>query len=347
MWQRCAPAAITLPPLRADMLAAGNPSTFELDAAGRSWLQDQLLDGATSVVVRMIASGGAGDTLFAWDSGQGPESAGNGPDLLVSYGPPPPTPPPLPTKPFIVATLTPVPENALTVVAQAATATAQAAAIGTATDLPFQVYTPTPFPENLETVQAVAAIRGLPAVLLLTPTPPNAATATEQAAYATAVALTTGTFTPVPTGFVTPIIVPPSPPAQNVATAAAQVLAATATAQAPAPDSLLATATPTPLPFNAVLGVYVYATPVFVPQNEATAIAYNKQVNDAILATGTPTPLPWNAIIITVVPTPAPPSPTPIPLFIPAGDLTATPSSTPTGTPPSELPAEVRGRDPV
>ena len=91
-------------------------------------------------------------------------------------------------------------------------------------------------------------------MLLLTPTPANAATATEQAAYATAVALTTGTFTPVPTGFVTPIIVPPSPPAQNVATAAAQVLAATATAQAPTPDGLLPTTTPTPLPFNAVLG---------------------------------------------------------------------------------------------
>ncbi len=339
-----APAAITLPPLRADMLAAGQSNTFDLDAASRTWLQDQLLDGAASVVVRFIASGGSGDTLFAWDSGQGPESAGNGPGLLISYGPPPPTPPPLPTKPFVVATLTPVPENALTVVAQAATATAQATAIGTATELPYQVYTPTPFPENLATVQAVAAIRGLPAVLLLTPTPANAATATEQAAYATAVALTTGTFTPVPTGFVTPIIVPPSPPAQNVATAAAQVLAATASAQAPSANSLLATPTPTPLPFSAVLGVYVYATPVFVPQNEATAVAYNRQLNDAILATGTPTPLPWNAIIITVVPTPAPPTPTPIPLFIPAGDLTATPSPTPTGTPPSELPAEVRGK---
>jgi hypothetical protein len=339
-----APAAITLPPLQAEMLAAGKPNSFEFDDAGRAWLAQQLLDGATSLVVRIIASGGAGDTLFAWDSGQGPESAGNAPALVVSYGPPPPTPPPLPTKPFVVATLTPIPANALTVVAQAATATADAALVGTATPLPYQVYTPTPIPENLETVQAVAALNGLPAVLLLTPTPANAATATEQAAYATAVALTTGTFTPVPTGFVTPIIVAPSPPAQNVATAAARAVAATATAQAPAVTGLLPTPTPTSLPFNAVLGVYVYATPVFIPTNEATAVAYNRQLNDAILATGTPTPLPWNAIIITVVPTPAPPTPTPIPLFIPEADLSPTPTPTPTSTPPSDLPAEVRGK---
>lgn len=338
-----APAAVTLPPLHADHLAAGNTNTFELDDASRSWLETELLNGATSVLVRLIASGGTGDTMFAWDSGQGPESAGGSPELIVSYGPPPPTPPPLPTKPFVVATLTPVPVNALTVVAQAATATAEAALVGTATPLPYQVYTPTPIPENLETVQAVAAIKGLPAVLLLTPTPANAATATEQAAYATAVALTTGTFTPVPTGFVTPIVVPPSPPAQNVATAAARVLAATATAGAPS-NGQLPTVTPTPLPFNAVLGIYVFATPVFVPTNEATAVAYNKLLNDAIVATGTPTPLPWNAIVITVVPTPVPPTLTPIPLFIPASDLTATPTPTPTGTPPAELPPEAHGK---
>jgi Tol biopolymer transport system component len=210
--------------------------------------------------------------------------------------------------------------------------------------LPYQVYTPTPVPENLETVQAAAAVNGLPAVLLLTPTPASAATATEQAAYATAVALTTGTFTPVPTNFVTPIVVPPSPPAQNVATAAARAVAATAAAQAPASDGLLPTATPTPLPYNAVLGVYVYATPVFIATNAATAVAYNKEMNDAILATGTPTPLPWNAIVITSVPTPVPPSPTPIPLFIPASELTATPTPSPTRITPSELPAEVRGK---
>lgn len=339
-----APASVTLPPLRADTLGAGQVNAFELDDASRTWLAQQLLDGAKSVVVRVIASGGTDDVLFAWDSGQGPESAGNGPAFVVSYGPPPPTPPPLPTKPFLVATLTPVPDNALTVVAAAATETAKATLVGTATPLPYQVYTPTPLPENLETVQAAAAINRLPAVLLLTPTPANAATATEQAAYATAVALTTGTFTPVPTNFVTPIVIAPSPPAQNVATAAALALAATATAQAPPGTGLLPTSTRTPLPYNAVLGVYVYATPVFVPTNEATAVAYNKQINDAILATGTPTPLPWNAIVITMVPTPVPPTPTPIPLFIPESDLTATPTPTATGTPPVELPAEVRGK---
>lgn len=338
-----APAAFTLPPQRAAVLSAGGTNTFDLDELTRTWLARQLLDGATSVIVRLQTTGGTGDTLFAWDSGTGPETAFRGPELAISYGAPPPTPPPLPTKPFVVATLTPVPANALTVVAQAATTTAQATLIGTATELPFQVFTPTPFPENLETVQAAAAINGLPPVLLLTPAPANAATATEHAAYATAVALTTGTFTPVPTGFVTPIIIAPSPPAQNVATAAARVVEAKALAEE-ARGSLLPTPTPTLLPYNAVLGVYVYATPVFIPTNMATAVAYNKMINDAILATGTPTPLPWNALIITLVPTPIPPSPTPIPLFIAESDLTATPTPTPTGTVPAELPAEVRGK---
>jgi hypothetical protein len=338
-----APAAITLPPLRAADLAAGQTNTLELDEPARRWLEEQLLAGATSVTVRIQPADATQETLFAWDSGMGPQTSGSPPELLLSLGPPLPTPPPLPTKPFVVATLTPVPENVLTVVAQANTATAVAAATGTYTPIPYQVYTPTPFPTNLETAQAVALGRGLPPVLLATPTPANEATATADAFYATAVALTTGTFTPMPSEWVTPVVIPPSPPAENVATAAARVLEETATAEAAA-GQILPTPTSTALPYNAVIGVYVYATSV--PENLATAIAFDRLLEDYARTTGTPTPLPWNALIITRVPTPivVPPTSTPIPLFIPETDFTPTPTPTETGTPPAELPAEVRGK---
>jgi len=335
------PAAITLAPLTAAELGARKVNEFVLDSAVRTWLEQQLLDGATSLTVRLQPAGDGVTSLFAWDSGQGSESEGAPPELRLVVGPPPPTPPPLPTKPFIVATLTPPPGNVMTAVALAATATAVAATTGTYTPVPYQVYTPTPFPENLETVQAVALLRGLPPVLVDTPTPANAATATANAEYATAVALTTGTFTPVPADYVTPIIIVPTPPAENVATAAARVLAVTATAEAAA-RLWLPTPTPTPWPYNAVMGVLVYATAA--PQNVETAVAMNEQALLIARTTGTPTPLPWNAIVITRVPPPDAPTPTPIPLFIGEAEFTATPTPTDTGTPPAVLPAEVIGK---
>lgn len=334
-------AAITLAPLTAAELGARKVNEFVLDDTMRAWLAQQLLDGATSLTVRLQPAGDGVKSLFAWDSGQGSASEGASPELWLVVGPPPPTPPPLPTKPFRVATLTPPPANVGTAVALAATATAVAATTGTYTPVPYQIFTPTPFPENLETVQAVALLRGLPPVLVDTPTPANAATATANAWYATAVALTTGTFTPAPTNYVTPIVIAPTPPAENVATAAARVLAATATAEAAA-KLLLPTPTPTPWPYNAVMGVLVYATAA--PENAETAVAMNEQAVLIARTTGTPTPLPWNAIVITRVPPPEAPTPTPIPLFIDAAEFTATPTPTATGTPPSELPAEVIGK---
>ncbi len=335
------PAAITLDPLRAAALRAGQANEFVLDATARAWLERQILDGATSLSVRLLPAGDETVSLFAWDSGLGSQSAGAPPELRLVLGPPPPTPPPLPTKAYIVATLTPPPENVVTAVAMGATATAIAQTTGTYTPLPYQVVTPTPFPQNLATVQAVAASRGLPPVLVDTPAPLNAATAEYYAEYATAVALTTGTFTPVPADYVTPVVIAPEAPAENVATAAARVLATTATAEAAA-GLLLPTATPTPWPYNAVLGVYVYATAA--PENAATAIAMDQQLALIAQTTGTPTPLPWNAIVITKVPPPAADTATPVPLFIGEADFTATPTPTETTTPPGVLPDEVRGK---
>lgn len=331
-----APAAITLfPPLSAADLAPDQVNQWELDETARAWLAQQLLDGATAVTVRIQASIEQGEALFAWDSGLGTETKGKGPTFLLSVGPPPPTPPPLPTKPRIVATLTPIPQNVLTVVAVAHTATAIAVTTGTYTPIPYAIVTPTPFPANLATVQAVAFAQALPPVVLDTPIPGNPLVATRNAEYATAVALTTGTFTPVPTSYVTPILIPPSPPAESVATEAARVVAATALANSGAP-------TATPLPYNAVIGVYVYATAT--PGDAETAIA------DAVIATasakvnGTPTPLPWNALVITPVPSPLPPTATPLPLLQSITEFTPTPTPLRPEEIPDTLPATLANK---
>jgi len=317
-----APAVFTLPALSSTQLAMDEVNSWELDDQARAWIEEQLLLGAKSVILRLQATGLSQDNLFGWDSGFGPETSGGGPVMLLSAGPAPATPPVLPTRPFIVATLTPVPANVLTVVAQNSTATAVAVTTGTYTPVPYQVLTPTSFPENLATVQAAALDRGMPPVLLHTPTPASPAEATGIAEYATAVAVTTGTFTPEPADFVTPALVVPSPPPENVATEAARFAEATALAESGA-------ATPTELPYNAVIAVYVYATPL--PQNAATAAAQSVIATAAALVEGTPTPLAWNAIVITAIPTlppPESPTPTPLPSLQPVTDFTPTPTPT-------------------
>lgn len=315
-----APAALTLSPaITASVLAVGGANTWQFDATAKAWLQEQLLLGATAFTMRITANTNSQERLFAWHSGSGGTAAGNGPLLLLSTGPAPATPPLLPTKPFLVATHTRVPDNVLTVVALNSTTTAVAVTTGTYTPVPYQVVTPTPFPANLATVQAIAIDRSLPPVLLHTITPASPALATGDAQYATAVAVTTGTFTPAPTAFVTPVLIMPSPPAENVATAAARAVEATAVAASGA-------ATPTALPYNAVIAQYIYATAL--PQNEATAAAQAVIATADALVNGTPTPLPWNAIVITAVPTPLPLLPTALPSLQPISDFTPTPTPT-------------------
>jgi hypothetical protein len=180
-----APASLTLlPVINEQALVLDTVNTWEFEAEVNAWLQEQLLLGATSLTMRIMANTNGQETLFAWDSGSGAATTGRGPVLLLSTGPTPATPPVLPTKPFIVATLTAPPANVLTVVALNSTATAMAVTTGTYTPIPYQVVTPTPFPANLATVQAVAIDRGLPSVLLETPTPANEAIATGYAQYA-------------------------------------------------------------------------------------------------------------------------------------------------------------------
>lgn len=328
-----APAASTLVPtaLHPADLGAGQQTVLTFDADARAWLEKQVLDGVPTVVFRLVGPGGGEETLFAWDSGTGPATRGNGPQLVLSLGAAPATPPPLATVPMIVATLTPTPANVLTAAAHAWAATAVAAAVGTGTPPAYLIVTPTPPAQNLATAQALAYALGLPPLVVYTPTPANAATATMNALHATAVAATTGTFTPVPANAVTPVIVLPTPVPGNAATALAQVLTATAQVQqfgteTPRPPNVLvATTTPTP------------AEPTATPANQQTAVMQAAAATLTAMAVSTqqPTPPPN-----TVTPTPGPTG-SPLPTAAPAPGPTSTPSPTASLTPgPEPLPTE-------
>ena len=77
-----APAAVTLfPSLTAKDLGVRRVNTLTFDATARDWLNRQVLDGTTSVIVRLIGPDGAPPSLFAWDSGSGQMSGGAALDL--------------------------------------------------------------------------------------------------------------------------------------------------------------------------------------------------------------------------------------------------------------------------
>ncbi len=317
-----APAAATLfPTLYPADLDRGNVNVLPLDATARAWLEQQVLDAVPGVIVRIIGPGG-GDTLFAWDSGSGPASFGEGPQLLLNLAAPPPTAPPLPTEAVIVATLTPTPENVMTAAAEAWTATAVAITTGTATPLTYRAVTPTPSPANLATLQANALLAGLPPIVPHTPTPANEATATVDALIAAAYAFLTGTPTATPVDAVTPIVITPTPRPQNIMTQAAHYVMATRDAIA-APD-------PTPWPYNAIIATLT-PTPVVItytppPANRATA-AYQEAMATAVaLIVGTYTPLPPNAV--TPTPTGAVIQPPPTLDLLPLPATAAPPTAT-------------------
>lgn len=331
-----APADITLfPVLEAQQVGNNRVNQWVLDAEALRWLESQIVDEAGYVVMRLVGPVGGEETLFAWDSGSGPGTGGNGPQLVLNLGAAPATPPPTPTRQLVIATLTPTPENVFTVVAQSEKATIIAIAIGTYTPTPDNVVTPTPFPANLETVQAIAFSQGLSPVIRHTPVPENQATAEADARYATAIARTTGTFTPVPTNYVTPELIYPSPPAANVATAAARLWTATAEASGDVQ-------TATPMPYNAVMAQYVYATPT--PENVETIIARSFNATAIAVTTGTATPLPWNVVVLQPPAQALAAGPTPTQLVVFLDQLTPTPTPLPTATPPGVLPAGLRGQ---
>jgi hypothetical protein len=215
-------------------------------------------------------------------------------------------------------------------------------------------------------------------VITSTPTPENVVTEAAIAATATAQATTTGTVTPLPPNWATPVIVVPTPTPQNIATA--QWHSRMATAQAslwgtptPWPPNVW-TATPTPTGF----AVVVTNTPT--PRSWSTALA-NAVAQATLWATaGPPTPFPTDWVTATPGPdrrravvtststpenyatssairarativaittgtyTPVPSgwvTPTPMPLLVPFNRLTPTVTPRPT---PNRIPSRLRGR---
>ncbi len=154
-------------------------------------------------------------------------------------------------------------------------------------------------------------------VVTSTPTPENIVTLAAEAVNATRMAASTGTFTPVPANWVTPIVVTPQPTPANEATAqflqSAATAAAflngpasatppnlwTATPERPTPTS---TATPSPTPLTPVV---VTSTPT--PENIITVAAQAARATAVATAVGTFTPVPRNWVLpVVVTPQPAP-----------------------------------------
>jgi hypothetical protein len=211
----------TLPPaLSVGNLVPGKGNVFELSREQARDLEQRLLDEHYTVSFRIDGPLAGENSVFAWDTGQGPSTLGNRPRLLLNVGPPPKTPIPTGSPPpsgtptpsvtptpsatptptdtpvWVVVTSTPTPENVLTAAAVVARETVWAATTGTATATPEFVATATP--------------RYI--VVTNTPTPPNQATASYQRSLATANAVLTGTPTPAPHHLATATNTPTSTP---------------------------------------------------------------------------------------------------------------------------------------
>lgn len=145
-----------------------------------------------NAVLRLRGPEGAGDNLFAWESGSG-SAAVNAPTLHLVV---------VPGK-YVVVTNTPQPRNVLTAAAHVVRGTDAAKRNGTPTPFPPGVATATPGGEQVDIPFETAVAR-------------NDATAIARAQLATAIARTTGTYTPTPKSVViiyptfTPVVISPN-----------------------------------------------------------------------------------------------------------------------------------------
>lgn len=317
-----------LPAVSQGDLAPEALNVFPFSQQQLAALQQALVDEQAQLVLRLDGPEAGADNLFAWDSGYGPQTAGNRPRLVLVVGKAPATPPAAPTRDLIVVTSTPTPQNVLTAAAIMMTATADAAAQGTATPTPPNMVTATPPAENQSTAVAVGGVW----VVTPTPTPANQATARAEAAYATAQAMTTGTWTPTPSYFVTATPTPTFVVITNTPTPnSASALLAWAVAEA---TRVSRDGPPTPIPpgFITATPRFIVATSTPTPENAATAQAIRVQATVVALTTGTYTPMP-----VVITPTPLATA-TALPLV---AALTPTPTRTPA---PGVIPNELRGK---
>jgi hypothetical protein len=210
------------PAMEATELGEGQLNKFTFNAAERSIIEDRLESRRLSFRLDILNPEQAG--WFAWDSGYGESTRGQGPVLRLGILPPLPT-------------ATPVQEVALA-----------EAEVGGETGA-----------EVEEAGPDIVEVIGTLVLITSTPTPENIQTAAAIAPALTYEATTVGTPTPLPPNWVTPIVVTETPTPQNTATALFQQAEATAAVIAygtstPIPSNLVI-ATPTPT---------ATATPIFI-----------------------------------------------------------------------------------
>lgn len=171
-------------------LGAGRLNQFILDDTARQLLQQQFKNG--NAVLRLTGPATESDNLFTWESGT-QSNALAAPTLHIVAVP----------GHYVIVTSTPVPQNVLTAAVYVVRGTDQAKRRGTPTPFSPGVATATPGGERVP----VAAETALPG---------NEATAVARAILATAIAQTTGTYTPTPKGQViifptaTPVVIDPN-----------------------------------------------------------------------------------------------------------------------------------------
>lgn len=180
------PALVTLEKFDSSRIAPGVTKRVILTPPQLQWIEKQLDNG--KLTIRLGGPSSGDDNLFAWNAEQG-----RGEPVLYLLAVP---------ESFIVITATPTPKSVFAAATLVAQQTAQARAIGT----------PTPLPRSFATATPAPFVSGNVVVITSIPTPESTMARGATSIYATAVAATTGTFTPIPPNWVTatplPLLIP-------------------------------------------------------------------------------------------------------------------------------------------
>lgn len=313
------------PPLSAKDLASGAVNTFTFGPEQISVLQKHLEN--SQLQFRIAGPDTDADNRFTWDSGYRNKAVLESIPTLNLVVVPPPKPD------YVIVTSTPLPENIITVAAQAATATDIATVVGTFTPVPDfwvtpVIVNPLPTPANTATAEHLQAVATAGVFLFgtPTPTPENVWTVTPTPTPTPVVVTPTGTPAP-PTLTATPMVVTSTPNPENIVTVAAIAVQATHVAKT--------VGTYTPVPANWITPVIVTPTPAHpAPGNAATAI-FREQLATAeafLYDRNTLAPINvWTA--------------TPTPVLVPVVGQVATPWAAFTPTPtPIPVPAQLVGK---
>ena len=171
------PALATIgEPIPASALGVSVVNRIEFNDEQTKLLEKQLEVGRLTFRIKGPAD--TADNLFSWVSGAGSPGDPSAPQLYLGG---------VPGK-LTIITNTPTPVNVFTAAAYVRQATSQAEQFGTPTPMGLGVITATPGGERIEVTPVFP--------------PENAATAGAISSYATAVAITTGTYTPTPKNWV-------------------------------------------------------------------------------------------------------------------------------------------------